>query len=519
MVEKKRQTLKTLRSDLESKIEEITIKLSNEFDEKIKLNSDDILSNSRNEYRKQTEDLLNTAKSTTLAKRIYVIGIGSAFVVIIILLSLIGYSKIKRTSKDTVMTAIERQANLDTTKYATKDFAEMLISKKVESAINELRHDLNARLGEEADKVFGKLEKNIKSKNSKIVSNLQDKYRGKTEATLHTAKKEESLENLSVDSSEGSKGAVTNKQVQDTPEKTLAKLLEYNDVLTKKKTERQYVFEGRHKEGFSEYSNANHPSSITYLSDTIRLNLENQFAYLDRGDAYYSLKQYKKAIEDYNKAIELDPENVITYGRRGDAYGKLKHYENAIIDYDKAVDLDPKYAPAYNNRGNILYTIKQYEKAIEDYSKTIGLDPENVTVYSNRGLAFSGLEQYENAIEDYIKALELAPEDTYNYVYLSRINIIIGNYDSALSVITKGLYLPISTEAEALALYIECVVKKLLGKDTSLSESEFSKIIKDDFTIWWDFSKLDSWLENADVDDETKAFIKEKSKLLATHLV
>ena len=510
--------INVLRSDMESKIEENTIKLSNELDEKIKLNSDEISSNLRNEYREQTVDMLNTAKSTTLAKRIYVIGIGSAFVVVIILLSLISYSKIKSTAKDTVMATIEKQADLDTTKYATKDFAEILISEKVEGTINELRHELDARLEEKTDKLFSKLEENIKLKNSEILSNLQDEYRKRTEAPLHTAKKEESLESLSANSSEGPKETATDKPVQVTPEKTLANLFEYNDVLTKKKTERDYIFEGRHKKGFKESSNTNHPPTITYLSDAIRLNPDNQNAYLKRGDTYYRLKQYKKAIVDYNKIIELDPENVIAYGRRGDAYGRLKLYESAIIDYDKAVDLDPGYAPAYNNRANIFYTIRKYEKAIEDYSKTIELDPENDTVYSNRGLVYSGLKQYEKAIEDYNKAIELAPEDAYNYVYLSRISILTGNYESALAVITRALSLPNKKETEALAIYIECIVKKLLGTDTTLPEREFNEIIKKDFTIWWDFSKLDSWLKNADIGDETKIFIEEKSNLLRKHL-
>ena len=92
-------------------------------------------------------------------------------------------------------------------------------------------------------------------------------------------------------------------------------LLDYDEVLTKKKTEREYIFEGRHKEGFSEHSNEDHPSSITYLSDAIRLNPENQFAYLNSGDAY----------------------------------GRLKQYKSAIMNYAKAIDLTPKYAPAYNN--------------------------------------------------------------------------------------------------------------------------------------------------------------------------
>ena len=506
------------RSNSEGNIEESTTKLFNVLDEKIKLNSDNILSSLRDEYRKQTEGLLNTAKSTTLAQRMYVIGIGSAFVVVIILLSLIGYSKIKRTANDTVMSAMEKQANMEATKYVTTDLAEILIKEKSEGTINELRQELNARLDERADKIFGKLGKEIELKNNRALSDLQGEFRKQTEAPSHTRKKKDSVESLPVNSSKESEEAATNKQAQITPAKTITTLLDYNEVLTKKKTEREYIFEGRHKEGFNEHSNANHPSSITYLSDAISLNPENELAYLNRGDAYYNLKQYEKAIEDYNKTIELDPENVIAYGRRGDAYGRLKQYESAIINYSKAIDLDPEYAPAYNNRANILYTTRQYEKAIEDYSKTIELDPGNDTVYSNRGLAYSGLEQYEKAAADYNKAIELAPEDAYHYVYLSKIDIFTGNYDSALAAITKALSLSNKKETKALAIYIECIVKKLLGTDTSLSEREFDQILKSDFTVWWDFSKLDSWLDNADIDDEAKAFIKEKTRLLATHL-
>jgi tetratricopeptide (TPR) repeat protein len=506
------------RSDTEGKIEESTTKLFNELDERIKLNSDNISSSLRNEYRKHTEDLLKTAKSTTLAQRMDVIGIGSAFVVVIILLSLIGYSKIKSTANDTVMSAMEKQANMEAKKYITTDLAEILIKEKPEGTINKLHQELNAKLDERADKIFGKLKKEIELKNSRILSDLQGEYRKQTEPPSHTTKKEDSVESLPVNSSKDSEEAATNKQAQITPEKTIATLLDYNEVLTKKKTEREYIFEGRHKEGFSKDSNANHPSSVTYLSDAISLNPENGLAYLNRGDAYYNLKQYDKAIEDYNKIIELDPENVIAYGRRGDAYGRLKQYESAIMNYAKAIDLDSEYAPAYNNRANILFTTSQYEKAIEDYSKTIELDPGNDTVYSNRGLAYSGLEQYEKASADYNKAIELAPENAYHYVYLSKIDIFTGNYDSALVSITKALALSNKKETKALAIYIECIVKKLLGTDTSLSEREFDQILKNDFTVWWDFSKLDSWLDNADIDDEAKAFIKEKSRLLATHL-
>ena len=118
--EKVKSAIDVLRSDVEGKIEENTIKLFNEFEEKTKTDRDDILSSLQDDYRKQagdtlsilreesrkqtddmlfslrgdyekqTDDLLETIKSTSLVKRlnIYVLGICSVFVIIIILLSL-----------------------------------------------------------------------------------------------------------------------------------------------------------------------------------------------------------------------------------------------------------------------------------------------------------------------------------------------------------------------------------------------------------------------------------------------
>ena len=180
-------TIDASRSDSENKIDESTTKLLNELKEKTKLNSDNILSNIQDEYRKQTEGLLKTAKSTTLANRMYVIGIGSAFVVVITILSLIGYSKIKSTANDTVMRTMESQANM----AATKGDTETLIEEKAEGTINKLRKELNARLEERAAKIFGKLERNIELKSGRVLSDLQGEHGKQTEAPSHATKREE----------------------------------------------------------------------------------------------------------------------------------------------------------------------------------------------------------------------------------------------------------------------------------------------------------------------------------------
>ena len=59
-------------------------------------------------------------------------------------------------------------------------------------------------------------------------------------------------------------------------------------------------------------------------------------------------------------------------------------------------------------------------------------------------------------------------------------------------------------------LYFGCIAKKLLGVDTSVFEK--------DFTIMFNFDMFESWLKDADIDEGTEIFIKEKTELLKKHI-
>jgi len=67
-------------------------------------------------------------------------------------------------------------------------------------------------------------------------------------------------------------------------------------------------------------------------------------------------------------------------------------------------------------------------------------------------------------------------------------------------------------------LYFGCIAKKLLGVDTSVFEKDFTEILKNDFTIMFNFDIFESWLKDADIDEGTEIFIKEKTELLKKHI-
>ena len=171
----------------------------------------------------------------------------------------------------------------------------------------------------------------------------------------------------------------------------------------------------------------------------------------------------------------------------------------------------------YNKGLNELLR-SNYSVAVVFFSNAINLNPKSHAAYHKRGDAYFSLKNYEKAIEDYDKFIELEPESTLTYLIVSQIKIIVGNYESALDVIKKALSLSLEKETKAMALYIECIVKRILNIDTSESENEFYAILQEDFITTGNLYKIESWLKNAEIDDETKIFINVKTALLKEHL-
>ena len=73
---------------------------------------------------------------------------------------------------------------------------------------------------------------------------------------------------------------------------------EWFDIAVKKEKEALDNFDDREKKN---------RIIIMSLDEAIELKEDYAEAYLLRGRAKNSLKQYEEAIEDFNKAIELDP--------------------------------------------------------------------------------------------------------------------------------------------------------------------------------------------------------------------
>lgn len=100
-------------------------------------------------------------------------------------------------------------------------------------------------------------------------------------------------------------------------------------------------------------------------------------AYTNRGIAYASQGEHKRALADFTEAIRLAPDSPFPYYNRGNAYYDLKDYARALADYDAAIARGPDMALAYYNRGLVHQKLGHRDRSIEDFQKALSLDPRS----------------------------------------------------------------------------------------------------------------------------------------------
>lgn len=96
------------------------------------------------------------------------------------------------------------------------------------------------------------------------------------------------------------------------------------------------------KQAFNLFTNKKYPQAIKTFNEVLKIQPNNQYAYLGRGGSYLLLEQYQQAKTDLDKSIELDPSMAYAHFFRGIANGSLGSKKDAITDLETAANLFDK---------------------------------------------------------------------------------------------------------------------------------------------------------------------------------
>ena len=133
-------------------------------------------------------------------------------------------------------------------------------------------------------------------------------------------------------------------------------------------------------------------------------------ALLHMGNKEYNEKHYKKAIEFYKKSLFYN-DYYMTYVNLGNAYAQLHDYKNAITAFNIAIKRKPDYYLAHFNLGFAYTQLNKWNKAIESYKTAIQYKPDFADAYRNIGIVYYVNEKYEDALYYFERYLELSNDE------------------------------------------------------------------------------------------------------------
>jgi protein O-GlcNAc transferase len=155
------------------------------------------------------------------------------------------------------------------------------------------------------------------------------------------------------------------------------------------------------------------------LTNALRANQSDWTDYSMLGISYFNLGRTDEAIQTLERALSMKPgQNTITetlgkaYLKKGAAALSSKQYGPASQALLKAKDYDPRNGYICYNLAEAYLFEKRYPEAEKALLQTIELLPNSLEAYSRLGLVYEKQKKWDPALNAYKKADAISPSKT-----------------------------------------------------------------------------------------------------------
>ena len=130
-------------------------------------------------------------------------------------------------------------------------------------------------------------------------------------------------------------------------------------------------------------------TAIDKLHDALRLNPNNDSAYVDLGFCYSVLHDGPTAIDMYVKATRLNPSGA-NFKELADIYMRIGDPENGLMAANAGIAKDPRNASLWNAKGMALNDLGRIDEAATAFQKALEINPNFAVARANLRALNSG---------------------------------------------------------------------------------------------------------------------------------
>lgn len=170
---------------------------------------------------------------------------------------------------------------------------------------------------------------------------------------------------------------------------------------------------------------------------------EKQLSYRQKGIGLMENGKYEEALVEFQNALdmslgEIEETEIDICFYKAEAQYQLGDIEGAMKTYTSILAVEEN-AKAYFLRGNLYYSLGNEENALNDYAAAIENEPEEYELYIGVYEALTAHGRDQEALEYLNQALEIKGNTAYDKMQKGRIQFLLGESDTAISLLEEAI--------------------------------------------------------------------------------
>ncbi|MDZ8135858.1 MAG: serine/threonine-protein kinase [Nostoc sp. DedQUE04] len=162
---------------------------------------------------------------------------------------------------------------------------------------------------------------------------------------------------------------------------------------------------------------------------------------LSQGEKAEAANNFQTAQEFFDSAIKINPQARYTISKFYFEKGlrSTKSLELAKRYYELAIKYNDTNVESYNNLGIVCKQLQNYRCVIDSYEKAFKLTSDNWEGHYGLGTYYDERMKYDLAEQQYQLAIKINRQAIIAINNLSRVKILQGDYNTAISLAQEGL--------------------------------------------------------------------------------
>lgn len=181
------------------------------------------------------------------------------------------------------------------------------------------------------------------------------------------------------------------------------------------------------------------------LEKKARLKDDAAVSQLEQGNALFNERKYQEALAVFNQFAVDNPTIYHIYLNIGDSYREMQDYKNAILQYELAIEKAKAaedtviQAKGQASIGEAYLRQDNLKEAQEYFKKSLELNPKDEVLAYNVAEIYFNNQKVDDAIAFYILATQIKPEWSLPFMKLGYAYLNKADYDKAIESFSKFL--------------------------------------------------------------------------------